>query len=348
MSLSADQITIAITVYSRRQYLKQSISSALNQTRPGARHGGGGLRAGPRLAGLRPSDANSAKPWRITATPRGAGFSEIGTPAWTFAPPNGFPFCMTMIFLAPVFVEAMLELEKAAPGRCLYFGRTPATLTTKENPIDRQDQRTVAGPWMDRGLDDILRIPFYFAGHLCHVPTLRKLGGFRATSFLRGRLGNVGQTHGREGGRANQPRHRVQSFPRRLGTAAVISWRGMAAFCPWFTWGTSASSPPTRPAAGKNSTRAAFRTPQPRLPSLYTTGRRSMERSPAPLPSRPLAPLPAAPICPYRLFQWAARLGGVRFVRAACRAWTWAKQQKGPLGRACARILAGGLKNLRS
>ena len=34
MSLSADQITIAITVYNRRQYVKEAIASALRQTVP--------------------------------------------------------------------------------------------------------------------------------------------------------------------------------------------------------------------------------------------------------------------------------------------------------------------------
>jgi len=34
MSVAADQITIAITVYNRREYLHQAIRSALNQTVP--------------------------------------------------------------------------------------------------------------------------------------------------------------------------------------------------------------------------------------------------------------------------------------------------------------------------
>jgi len=34
MCVAADQITIAITVYNRRQYLKQAIASALDQSRP--------------------------------------------------------------------------------------------------------------------------------------------------------------------------------------------------------------------------------------------------------------------------------------------------------------------------
>ena len=34
MSLASDQITIAVTVYDRRRYIEQAISSALNQTVP--------------------------------------------------------------------------------------------------------------------------------------------------------------------------------------------------------------------------------------------------------------------------------------------------------------------------
>jgi glycosyltransferase involved in cell wall biosynthesis len=183
MTLLANQITIAVTVYNRRQFIKQAVASALDQSVP--------VRVvvvedcGPdaTLESFVKQEFGSRIQYVRNPTRRGLfgnwnACLEICQTEW-----------LTILhdddFLAPKFIESMIELEKEAPGCALYLGRT-LTVNQRGEPEPVQDSRTVSGRWMKRGLVDILYGPFWFAGHLFRVADAKAVGGFRATSFMCG------------------------------------------------------------------------------------------------------------------------------------------------------------------
>lgn len=181
--LAPDQITVAVTVYDRRRYIAQAIESALHQTRP--------VRVivvedcGP--------DA-SLQPWVLDRfgsriqyfrNPQRRGlFGNLNaciehcvTPWLSILPDDDF--------LAPEFVEAMMELSQRAPGCGLYFGETMVVdsqggiLRPMEEPMPEAWRRVEPRLFVDRNL-------IGFPGHLFRVDDARVLGGFRATSLFCG------------------------------------------------------------------------------------------------------------------------------------------------------------------
>lgn len=183
MSLSADQITVAITVYNRRQYVKQAISSALNQTVPARVMVVEDCGPDPMLEGFVKAEFGP----RIDyfRNPKRRGLFGNWNACLELCRTEWISILHDDDYLAPVFVEAMMELEKEAPGRALYFGRT-IFVDEQCRAWPEQDLRPVAGRWVERDLRDILYAPFPFAGHLFRVSSARRLGGFRATSFMCG------------------------------------------------------------------------------------------------------------------------------------------------------------------
>src|SRR3974377_1327053 len=114
-------ITIAVTVFDRREYIEQAIASALGQTLP--------VRVmvvedcGP-YADLEPKVlARFGTRLTYHRNPRRSGLFanwnvclERCTTSW---------LCLLHDddFLSPDFVQAMLELEARIPGKGLYYGR---------------------------------------------------------------------------------------------------------------------------------------------------------------------------------------------------------------------------------
>jgi glycosyltransferase involved in cell wall biosynthesis len=183
MSLSADQITIAITVYNRRQYLKQAIASALNQTTPVRVIVVEDCGPDPTLESFVKTEFGS----RIEyfRNPKRRGLFGNWNACLERCRTEWISILHDDDFLAPNFVEAMMELEREAPGRALYFGTT--IFVNEQGEITpEQDLRHVKGRWVERDLRDILFLPFPFAGHLFRVSSAKSLGGFRATSFMCG------------------------------------------------------------------------------------------------------------------------------------------------------------------
>jgi glycosyltransferase involved in cell wall biosynthesis len=183
MSLLADQITIAITVYSRRQFIKQAIASALNQSMPARVIVVEDCGPDPTLASFVKDEFGSRIEYIRNSRRRGL----FGN--WNACLERCQTEWITILhdddFLAPEFVEAMIELETASPGCALYLGRT-INVNEHGEPTPEQDGRTVSGRWMQRDLMDILYVPFCFAGHLFRVSDARAVGGFRETSFMCG------------------------------------------------------------------------------------------------------------------------------------------------------------------
>jgi len=183
MSLLANQITIAVTVYNRRQFIKQSIASALNQSVP--------VRVivvedcGPDATlesfvrdefGLRIEYIRNS---------RRRGLFGNWNACLDYCQTEWISILHDDDFLAPEFIEAMIELETASPGCALYLGRT-LHVNRNGEILPEQDNRTVPSRWIKRDLMDILYLPFCFAGHLFRVADARAVGGFRESSFMCG------------------------------------------------------------------------------------------------------------------------------------------------------------------
>jgi glycosyltransferase involved in cell wall biosynthesis len=183
MSLRANQITIAITVYSRRQFIKQAVTSALNQTIP------------VRVVVVEDCGPDSTLE-SFVKDEFGSRIEYIRNPKrrglfgnWNACLEHCQTEWITILhdddFLAPEFVEGMIELEAQSPGCALYLGRT-LNVNERGEPVLEQDGRAVTGRWVKRDLRDILYIPFCFAGHLFRVSDARAVGGFRETSYMCG------------------------------------------------------------------------------------------------------------------------------------------------------------------
>jgi len=183
MELRPEDITIAITVYSRREFVLEAVRSALNQTVP-----------------VRVMVVEDCGP---DATLRDLIVGEFGQRIEYFRNPRNrglfdnwnacLEYCATPWLsilhdddlLHPHFVEAMLALAKAAPGRALYFGRS--------GQLEENGKIYPAPPvlWGKEWRDlDVLKLAeqcyVMFPGQLLRVAAARDIGGFRPTSFFTG------------------------------------------------------------------------------------------------------------------------------------------------------------------
>jgi glycosyltransferase involved in cell wall biosynthesis len=183
MSLLANQITIAVTVYNRRQFIKQAVASALDQTIP--------VRVmvvedcGPDPALESFVKAEFGPRIEYIRNPKRRGLFGSWNACLEYCQTKWISILHDDDFLAPEFVEAMIELESESPGCALYLGRT-MFVDDRGQLSPEQDSRTVPGRWVRRDLMDILYLPFCFAGHLFRVSDVRSVGGFRETSFMCG------------------------------------------------------------------------------------------------------------------------------------------------------------------
>jgi len=184
MSLLANQITIAVTVYNRRQFIKQAVASALNQSVP--------VRVlvledcgpdstlasfvkdefGPKIEYIRnPKRRGLFGNWN-------ACMDACGTEWLSILHDDDY--------LAPGFVEAMMDLSRQAPGQGLYFGQT-VIVDEQNQPTSMNPLPPVKGEWQKIGLREILFFPpFPFPGQLFKVSAAKKAGGFRESSYYCG------------------------------------------------------------------------------------------------------------------------------------------------------------------
>lgn len=178
------QITIAITVYNRRQYLKEAVASAVNQTVP--------VRVivvedcGPdaQLQSWIKDEFGSRIEY--VRNPQRRGLFDNWNACMDLCGTEWLSILHDDDFLAPNFVESMLKLAALAPGLDLYFGDT-VMVNERSEPIPDYPLRKVTGPWMRIGLTDVLFLtPFPFPGHIFPVAAVRALGGFRASSYYCG------------------------------------------------------------------------------------------------------------------------------------------------------------------
>jgi glycosyltransferase involved in cell wall biosynthesis len=184
MTLLPDQITIAVTFYSHRQYVKQAIASALNQTVPVRVMVVEDCSPDPTLESFVREDFGSRIEYIRNPIRRGL-FDN-----WNSCIENCQTEWLSILhdddYLAPNFVEAMLKLESKAPGMDLYFGQT--TLVNEHNEVLPVElYRLFKGDWSKIELSDVVyRSPLAFPGQLFRVSSAKALGGFRATSYYCG------------------------------------------------------------------------------------------------------------------------------------------------------------------
>ena len=180
MVLTPDEITIAVTVFDRRRYLRQAITSALLQTIPvrvmvvedcGPDH---------TLQDLVRSEFGSRVDYLRTSKRR--GLFGILNSCVELCPTRWLSILHDDDYLSPQFVEAMLALQRQYPGNGLYFGGT-TVLNELGQPLFEWPLPGRPGECRSVTLHDIkLDTPFAFPGQLFEIEKARAVGGFRETS----------------------------------------------------------------------------------------------------------------------------------------------------------------------
>jgi glycosyltransferase involved in cell wall biosynthesis len=186
MQLRAADITIAITVYNRREYVLGAVRSALKQTIP--------------VKVIVVEDCGPDQGLRDFIV------SEFGSRIEYFRNPQNrglfdnwnacMEHCRTPWFsilhdddlLLPDFIEKLLEVARAAPGRGLYFGRInrlmPDGKTMPPGKVDWPGWRELgSGEGLNELMDESI---LGFPGHLICVAHAQSLGGFRKNSWYTG------------------------------------------------------------------------------------------------------------------------------------------------------------------
>jgi glycosyltransferase involved in cell wall biosynthesis len=183
-SLLPDQISIAVTVYNRRQFVRQAVASALNQTVPVRVIVVEDCGPDPALKSFVQDEFGSRIQYVRNPTRRGlfgnwnACMDLCRTPWLSILHDDDY--------LAPEFIEAMIELQHQAPDQALYFGRT-IWLNGRDQPVGECPLHPVNAPWHRVGLLNALYgPPFDFPGQLFNVSAARDAGGFRESSFYTG------------------------------------------------------------------------------------------------------------------------------------------------------------------
>lgn len=179
--LEARDITIAITVYDRRAYVNHAIRSALAQRGPTRPQVIVVEDCGPDadLRDMVLNEFGSRIAYHRNSRRRGLfdnwnACLELCSTPW---------LCILHDddFLKPTFVESMIELSSATPGRALYYGSGEVVDAAGE-PIERRSSPE-AFSWHELPLEDwICYDPVCFPTQLFHVATARTVGGFRANS----------------------------------------------------------------------------------------------------------------------------------------------------------------------
>jgi glycosyltransferase involved in cell wall biosynthesis len=185
MSLSPDQITIAITVYDRRHFVKQAIASALNQTVP--------VRVivvedcGPDLglqSFIKDEFGSRVEYFR---NPQRRGLFGNWNACIEYCRTPWLSILHDDDYLKPTFIEAMLNLSTCAPPDCgLFFGYT-IVVDENGNRVPQWQYPVIASEWKQVELADFLMTnPFPFPGHLFRIDHAKRVGGFRETSLYSG------------------------------------------------------------------------------------------------------------------------------------------------------------------
>jgi glycosyltransferase involved in cell wall biosynthesis len=181
--MTPEDITIAITVYDRRAYIEQAVKAALNQTLP--------VRVmvvedcGPDET-LQPFVVSRFGPkLAYYRNPRRRGLFDNWNACIDLCETPWLCICHDDDFLAPNFVEAIMELAGKIPDQGLYYGQFNVF-----DEAGRMIRRTVepAPPrWEPMDLvAAALLCRIIFPTQMFRRDYVKALGGFRATSAFTG------------------------------------------------------------------------------------------------------------------------------------------------------------------
>jgi len=181
--MTPEQITIAITVFDRRDYLEQAMDSALAQTLP--------VRVmivddcGPDPGLERFVRSRFGSQIACHRNPRRRGLFGNWNACVELCPTPWLCLLHDDDFLAPDFVEAMLQLAEAMPGQGLYYGQSRLV-----DGGGKAVEEPLAPARPDFRKMDLARAavgnPVRFPAELFRGDYVRALGGFRATSLYTG------------------------------------------------------------------------------------------------------------------------------------------------------------------
>lgn len=184
MSITADQITIAITVYNRRDYLHQAIRSALDQTVPVRVMVVEDCGPDPTLQEFATKEFGSRIEY-VRNTRRRGLFGN-----WNACIERCQTRWLSILhdddYLDHGFVVAMIELGQEAGDRGLYWGQT-VVVDDRDRPKPEWVKPLWGTSWREVHFSDVLyRAPFSYPGQLFDTELARSVGKFRETSLFCG------------------------------------------------------------------------------------------------------------------------------------------------------------------
>jgi glycosyltransferase involved in cell wall biosynthesis len=181
--LRAEDITIAVTVFSRRDFVLEAIQSALHQSVPVKVIVVEDCGPDPGLQEFVLRQFGTRI--KYFRNPRNRGLFDNWNACLEYCATPWISILHDDDLLLPSFVETMLALAKAAPGRALYFGRSALL----EGDVVTPPPLAADWPqnWRDFDLASLAdECPVFFPGQLMRVEAARAVGGFNAASFYTG------------------------------------------------------------------------------------------------------------------------------------------------------------------
>ncbi len=318
--LTADQITIAVTVYNRRQFLKQAIRSALDQAVPVRVIVVEDCGPDPALRDFVTGEFGSRVVY--VRNPRRRGLFGNWNACLAACPTPWLSILHDDDYLAPGFIETMLDLHRQCPESGLYFGGTEMVSESGEL-LWEWCSPALPEQWRRVTLHDVkLATPFAFPGQVFRVEDAQAVGGFRETSQYCGDWEMWCKLVARFGGACT---HVTVAFSRQhpgweRGTNRVV--RSGKEYPLNYVQIKRAFHLLRQTGVAEKIDRIAYQKRRP-IPTRFLL-RHGVNLSPRLLSyHRRLLLLSPPPHLGYALFQMAARLFGIWFLRRASQVWNW-------------------------
>jgi glycosyltransferase involved in cell wall biosynthesis len=181
MSDLPSDITIAVTVYDRQEYLTAAIKSSLNQrgSNPPTVMVVEDCGPNPRLRESVLSEFGNRITYHRNKQRR--GLFDNWNACIEMCRTNWLCILHDDDFLEPTFIESMTELHQAAPGRGLYYGECDV-VDREGNHLEKKHPPSIF-EWHELDLEAWTHYdPVCFPGQLFNVAAARVLGGFRPKS----------------------------------------------------------------------------------------------------------------------------------------------------------------------
>src|SRR5581483_2663465 len=178
--MAPEDITIAITVYSRREFVKQAIESALSQSVPVRVMVVEDCSPDPELRSFILNEFGERI--KYFKNPQRRGLFDNWNACIEHCRTAWLSILHDDDFLSGFFVAAMLKLAQQAPGRDLYFGQT-VIVDQQGQPIEVCRAPPSFRSWEPISLEQMVESnPIAFPGQLFNTAAAKSVGGFRATS----------------------------------------------------------------------------------------------------------------------------------------------------------------------